>query len=114
MKRVSYCGASFLTSDEGANALMQFVATLEIGDNPELVEMPAVQNDGRAVTVQLIVGSTSELISIPEDGGGESPDTTDAVAHLLDHAHMLAALPTENYREACAATDYGWDDIYAL
>lgn len=114
MKRVSYCGGSFLTTDEGADALLHFVATFEDRDNSELVEMPAVQNDGTAVTVQLIVGSASELISIPQGGRWEGPDTTDAVAHLLDRARMLSAQPTQNYREACAAMEYGWDDVYVL
>jgi len=114
MKRVSYCGESFLTTDEGADALLHFVAALDDRHESELVEMPAVQRDGRTMTVQLIVGSTSELISIPETGRWEEPDTTLAVAHLRNRSRMVSAQPGENYSEASAALEYGWDDIYAL
>lgn len=114
MKRVSYCGDSFLTTDEGADALLHLVAAFDDRHESELVELPAVQSDGRTMTVQLIVGSTSELISIPETGRWEEPDTTDAVAHLRQRARIVAAQPGETYSEASAALEYGWDDIYAL
>lgn len=116
MKRISYCGESFLTTSEGADALLSFVATCDNRHNSELVEMPAVQNDGRAVTVQMIVGSMSELISIPEGGRWEGPDTTDAVAQLRDRALLLSAQPGEDYSGdyAASAMEYGWDDIYSL
>lgn len=116
MKRISYCGESFRTTNEGADALLLFVAACDHRHTSELVEMPAVRNDGRAVTVQLIVSPMSELICIPEEGRWEGPDTTDAVAHLRERALLLAARPGENYSGDCAAAamEYGWDDIYAL
>ena len=85
MNQVSYSGESFLTTDEGADALLLLVASFDDGDNSEMVER-AVRNDARTVTVQLIVGSRSTATGIPED---------------------------QEYADACSAMEYGWDDIYA-
>lgn len=114
MKRVSYCGESFLTTDQAADALLQLVAALDDHHDSELVELPAVQSDGKTVTVHMIVGPRSELVSIPEDGQGDEPDTTDAVVHLRDRARIVSAAPEEHFVGACAPVECGWDDIYAL
>ncbi|TFD81299.1 hypothetical protein E3T54_02050 [Cryobacterium sp. Sr8] len=111
MNQVSYSGESFLTTDEGADALLLLVASFDDGDNSEMVER-AVKNDARTVTVQLIVGSRSALTGIPEDRAAE-PDSTDVLSELRDRARSLSTQLEQEYADACAAMEYGWDDIYA-
>jgi len=112
MNQVSYFGESFLTTDEGADALLLLVASFDDGDNSEMVER-AVRNDARTVTVQLIVGSRSTTIGIPEDLTAE-PYATDALAELRDRTRSLSTPLEQDYADACSAMEYGWDDIYAL
>ena len=124
MKRISYGGTSFLTADRIADSLLLLVAAIRECRGAEMVELPAVGSDGEPVVVQLVVGPTSEIISMPEGAPGAGPgitepDTTEVVDYLLDRAQDLSAsgAPTdfettaEAYFETTAETDSdGWDD----
>lgn len=111
MKRVSFCGSSFLTTDEVADALLQLVAVLAHGHGSEMLEIPAVGSDGKTVIVQLVVGPTSELLTIPEEVPSAEPNTADAVAYLRDHAQTLADPRQTESAVPFLMTDYDWDDI---
>jgi hypothetical protein len=114
MKKVSFCGESFLTADAAADALFQLVAALGAGHDSELLDMPAVDRDGKTVILQMIVGPTSELISVPAGASWAEPDTTEAVAYLRDRARVLSGPRGLACSEAIASTEYGWDDLYTL
>jgi hypothetical protein len=109
MKRVSYCGESFLTTDGAADALMELVVAFPGGHDSELLELPAVNTNGDEMVVQVLVGPGSELISIPEQSTAGEPDTVETVAYLRGRARTLT-FPTElTYSEASSFAEYGWD-----
>jgi hypothetical protein len=114
MKRVVCSGGSFLTTDGAADALLYMVAVLGGGHNSEMFDIPAVNNDGKLVIVQLVVGPTSELVSIPEETPLEEPDTTVAVAYLSARAQALSAPKQFAFPETFAVTDYDWDGMDSL
>jgi hypothetical protein len=112
MKRVSYCGESFLTTDAAADALLELVGSLHLDHNSEMLELPAVSRSGDPILVQLVVGPGSELISIPSNIGSVEPDTRIAVSYLQDRIDSLS-LPRElAFSEALASAEYGWDESY--
>jgi hypothetical protein len=118
MKRVAYCGQSFLTTDGAADALMRLAVALRAGDSSELVELPALSDHGDAVLVQLVVAPGSEFLTLPEKTLAEDPDTVDAVAFLHERTLALATGGNPDYASAFAGAgtlpDNGWDDLYGL
>ncbi len=118
MKRVSYCGKSFLTTDGAADALLQLAVTLQFCNSSELLELPAQTDDGHTMLVQLVVGPASEFLSVPEKTRAKEPDTASAVAYLRERTRVLTtrAEPTYAYAFADVGTlsDNGWDDLYGL
>lgn len=109
MKRISYCGDSFLTTDGAADALLALVVALPDGHDSELLELPAVNSDGDEMVVQVVVGPGSELLSVPEESTAGEPDTLETVAYLQGRMHTIT-LPHElSYSEASSFAEYEWD-----
>lgn len=109
MKRISYCGDSFLTTDGAADALLALVVAFPGGHDHELLELPAVNSDGDEMVVQVVVGPGSELISVPEESTAGEPDTLATVAYLRGRIHTIP-LPNElTYSEASSFAEYEWD-----
>lgn len=90
MKRVSYAGVSFLTTDGVADALLRFVAALGLKQKAETVEIPAVGDRGDMVPVQLVIGPASELVSMPESSDIEEPDTSATITNLDRRTNAIA------------------------
>ncbi|MET4781211.1 hypothetical protein [Glaciihabitans sp. UYNi722] len=88
MKKVAYGGVSFITTDEAADALLQFAAAAALNDFAEVVHLPAVDEDGRGIIADLVIGPASELLVTPSDSTAPSPDTIEAVNKL--HARTVA------------------------
>jgi hypothetical protein len=114
MKRVSYCGESFLTTDGAADALLALVVAFPGGHNSELLELPALNSDGDEMVVQLLVGPGSELVSVPEASTAGELDTHATVAYLIDRLRALLVPRELTYSEASAYAEYGWDLRHAL
>ncbi len=118
MKRVSYCGKSFLTTDGAADALLQLAVALPTCNSSEFLELPALTDDGHTMLVQLVVGPSSEFLSVPEKTRAKDPDTADAIAYLRERTRVLTtrAEPAYAYADADAGTlsNNGWDDLYGL
>ncbi|TFC01067.1 hypothetical protein E3O42_11375 [Cryobacterium adonitolivorans] len=109
MKRVWYCGESFLTTDGVADALVELVVAFPDGHGSELLELPAVDRGGDEVVVQVIVGPGSELISVPEESMAGEPDTLKTVAHLRSRMRTTTVARELTYSEALSFAEYGWD-----
>jgi len=106
MKRVSYCGDSFLTTDGAADALLELVVAFPGGHDSELFAMPAVNSDGDEMVVQVVVGPGSELISVPEASTAGEPNTLETVAYL--RRRIRTVVPRElTYSEAASFAEYG-------
>ncbi|TFB46778.1 hypothetical protein [Cryobacterium tagatosivorans] len=111
MMRVTYAGASFLTSDDIANGLFQFVAALGDNNAASSLEVPAFTDDGKAVMVRLVVGPASELVGVPEESILEEPNTVDFVSELHKRTLALSSPRPVVDTEAGFTTAYDWDDL---
>ena len=109
MKRISYGGASFLTPDGVADALLELVTALGISHTNETLDLPAVDDHGNTVIVTMIVGPTTALMSIPEASPWTGPDTTLVLAVLTARIHALTA--PKSIEETIATTDFDWQDV---
>jgi hypothetical protein len=83
VKRVSYAGLAFLTSDGVADALVDLAAALR---RAEIVEVPALDDAGAAQTARLVVGPYSHMIAIPATSPYPEPDLEDAAERLRQQA----------------------------
>jgi hypothetical protein len=86
MKRVSYAGGSFVTSDEVAEELLDFVVTVPRNRRNQVVTVPGFDTEGRASVVALVLGPSSQLMSLHEAVDYSEPDTTTVVEHLRAQA----------------------------
>ncbi|QYF75191.1 hypothetical protein [Cryobacterium sp. PAMC25264] len=111
MKRISYCGDSFLTSDRAADALLELVVTFPGDHDPELLELPAVNSAGSEIVVHVVVGPGSELISVPEETTAGEPDTLETVAYLRRRMHAMSVHRNLSYSEASSFAEYEWDAL---
>jgi hypothetical protein len=100
MKSVSYAGLSFSTADAIADALLQLAAALGQNERAETVDIPVVEDDGRATSVQLVIGPASQFISRPVDSPYADPQDEDVIVALRRRTRSLdmprAAAVTQN------------------
>ncbi|GGF29510.1 hypothetical protein [Subtercola lobariae] len=114
MKRISYSGGSFLTTDSVAGALLHFVAALGSSHRAEAIEIPVLHDDGREDTIQLVIGPASELVSVSEATSFAEPDSSAAVENLHKRTESLAVprpVAADSADSAVVATDYDFDDL---
>ena len=111
MKRISYGGASFLTPDDVADALLELVTVLGISHTNETLDLPAVGDDGDTLIVTMVVGPMSALMSVPEFSPWTGPDTTLVIAVLNARIHELTAPKSYPIEETIATTDVDWHDV---
>ncbi|QNE47002.1 hypothetical protein F1C58_08885 [Glaciihabitans sp. INWT7] len=105
MQRVSYGGESFITSDDGAAALLDFAASAAMSAVGEVVSLPIVLEDGRVVSVRLVIGPSSELLTTPIESSLPEPDTRDAAAALRARASQLGATSAHAFGGPISGTD---------
>lgn len=91
MQRVSYGGESFITSDDGAAALLEFAASAAMSGVGEVIRLPVVLANGSVVSASLVIGPSSELMTTPVETSHAEPDTRAAVAALRARASQLGA-----------------------
>ncbi|MBC7592178.1 MAG: hypothetical protein H7226_14200 [Salinibacterium sp.] len=105
MKRVAYGGESFITSDEGAAALLDFAASAAMSGVAEVVALPAVLPDGQVITVNLVIGPSSELITSPVETSLAEPDTREAAASLRARALQIGESSSPAHGAAISGGD---------
>lgn len=118
MKRVSYGGTSFLTADRVADSLVLLVAAVREGHRVELLELPAIGSAGESVVVQLVVGPTSEIISMSEGAQGSDvdnavPNAAEIVDYLLERIEDMSLddPPTIFETMVVMSDPADWDDL---
>jgi hypothetical protein len=62
MKHIQYDGSTILTSDDVADAVIEYAAALAGGDRADTVAVPAVAEDGTMTTTKILIGPTSEIV----------------------------------------------------
>jgi len=62
MKHIRYDDTSILTSDDVADAVIEYAAALAGGDRADTVAVPAVSADGTMTTTKILIGPASEVV----------------------------------------------------
>lgn len=75
MKRLSYAGGTFVTSDEVADALVHFVSTVPRNRRNQVVVVPGFGPDGKPTPVALVLGPASQIMSQHEVVSYAEPET---------------------------------------
>lgn len=91
MKRISYAGESFLTSDTTADALVHLTAALGRAQNAQVVELPTIDQKGIERCVLMVIGPASQLVAIPEESAFEEPESAAIVADLEARIQVMRA-----------------------
>jgi hypothetical protein len=68
VKRVHYVNTSFLTDDRIADALMNYSSALAIVNTADVVRIPGVDDSGQLHAYELVVGPSSQLMSVGAEG----------------------------------------------
>lgn len=110
MKRVSYAGATFLTADSTADALVHLTAALGRAQHSQVVELPIVDDRGRQQIVLLVVGPASQLIASPEHSNHPEPDSAAIVAELQARTRAMASNYTGAPSSHAAISDFDFDE----
>jgi len=62
MKHIHYDSSTILTSDDVADAVIEYAAALSGGDRADTVAVPAIAPDGTTTTTKILIGPSSELV----------------------------------------------------
>ncbi|MFZ8758852.1 hypothetical protein ACO03V_15680 [Microbacterium sp. HMH0099] len=76
MRRVLYAGGEFVTTDVTATSLLRFTAGLGAIGTADIVEVPIARKDTEvgSVTAQLVINSSSDILTLPAAWSGVEPD----------------------------------------
>ena len=103
MRKVTYAAESFVTTDEVAHALVQFTTAVAQKGTSASVDVPAVDEDGQPVMVQLVIGPASEVISTPDPADPVYDARSEqAVAELR---RLVAALDSNRTTDTATPTE---------
>jgi hypothetical protein len=99
MKKIRYDSSVILTSDDVADAVIEYAAALSGGDRADTVEVPAVAPDGTMTTTKILIGPASELVV----------EDTDEDELEMEHAEFVerlrSAAKTFGHHEPIHAAD---------
>lgn len=62
MKTIRYDNTAILTSDDVADAVIEYAAALSGGDRADTVAVPSVAHDGTMTTTKILIGPSSEVV----------------------------------------------------
>jgi hypothetical protein len=82
MQRIWYSSSSFLTDDRVADAIMDYSRVLAIVDSADVIRVPAVDSEGVARHVQLLVGPASQIMAMPSSDDHVELDIEDSILEL--------------------------------
>ena len=97
---IHYDSSVILTSDDVADAVIEYAAALSGGDRADTVEVPAVAPDGTMTTTKILIGPASELLV--EDADEDEDEEEDELE--ADHTQ----------RTRCAAEQPPPGDRYGI
>ncbi|GAA1494369.1 hypothetical protein [Curtobacterium herbarum] len=82
MKTIRYDNTAILTSDDVADAVIEYAAALSGGDRADTVAVPAVAEDGTMTTTKILIGPTSEVVVEDADEDALELENDEFVARL--------------------------------
>lgn len=62
MKHIHYDSSTILTSDDVADAVIEYAAALAGGDRADTVAVPTIAADGTRTTTKILIGPSSEIV----------------------------------------------------
>lgn len=120
MKKISYAGESFVTTDGVADALVRFVAALGANHTSAAVEVPALSESNSVEIVQLVVGPSSAMVSRPvplmqdEVTEATQADMSSAAARLNAGTEALTVPRHVVYAEPHGTGGYDFEGLELL
>lgn len=82
MKHIKYDSSIILTSDDVADAVIEYAAALSGGDRADTVAVPAIAADGTMTTTKILIGPSSELVVEDADEDELELENEEFVARL--------------------------------
>ncbi|MFJ6653947.1 hypothetical protein ACIQLJ_14240 [Microbacterium sp. NPDC091313] len=89
MRSVTYAGETVLTTDEVAEILVELTAELAKIGLADAVPFPIVRKDGTVGTAELVAGVGNDVLSVPADYEGETPDVSEQLVELRARLNRL-------------------------
>jgi hypothetical protein len=74
MQQITYAGGTFVTSDEIADALVDYAAALANAARAAGIDVPANGLPGGGSSLKMLVGPASQLLVSPVDSKDDAPD----------------------------------------
>lgn len=93
MKRISYSDDFIVTDDRIADALLAYASLLARSAESDVVEIPAIDHDGRLTRASLVLGPASQLIAVSSDSEHVDMDASTALDDLAARMSKLARVP---------------------
>jgi len=93
MRRIRYAGGTFITGDEAAAAVCDFAAALANAGRAAALDVPAVDEDGVPVDVEIVVGPASQVLSERLRSDLAAPDTEAFVREVRREIELLTWHP---------------------
>jgi len=112
MKRITYSGGSFLTSNEIADELMSLTANLGRLNTAQTVDIPVVNETGDVEVIELVVGPASQLTSRAETSAYGDPIDETALSGLRTRIALLD--PAKPVSESPAQAGGTFDELGEL
>ena len=92
MKSLLYAGHELLTTDEVADALLDYVVTLPLNQPPERLVIPAIR-DGQPIVVEVVVTASTPIASATTEVPSEHLDgETEALREMKRKTNRIAHL----------------------
>jgi len=106
MKELFYAGGSVIVSDSMATALLEYASALAWGGKAQVVEIPAVSQDGAVGSAQLLLGPSSQIWATPTSKDGmELDDAADIEALSFKTSLLQPARPLASDEEASSGIE---------
>jgi len=93
MKRVDYAGGSFVTTDAAAAALIAYATALGTHSRTDSIAVPCILPSGRTGFTTVLIGPSSEMMTVPIEIPEAELDDADVLALLASSLHDLAEPP---------------------
>jgi hypothetical protein len=102
MKKLVYAGTELLTGDDIAMAVLRYCQALAEARTAELIEIPVLTADGSRTRATFIVGPSSQMIAVDEDGSGEGEEIVDldVIARLEERIRAQHPTAHSNQHDA--------------
>lgn len=89
MRQITYGGGAFVTSDEIADALLEYAAALSNADRAATVHVPAIDTFGKTSDIQVLVGPASQLMSESMEGEETALNGTEFIGGIAIRMETL-------------------------